>query len=119
MTPYIKRWIRRVMDTIIGNIGDPDKPRDWDPNSPLLTSPHAPHETGAVLRAYRAGKSAAWVAQNFKMSPYRIMQELRTQMGEENTAHRQNRPIYDGETTKRIIPVRNLDEERRRKEEGK
>ncbi|AVR57050.1 hypothetical protein PBI_PUPPY_68 [Mycobacterium phage Puppy] len=96
----------------------PNNPRDWDPNHPQLKSPLAPHETGAVLRAHRAGFSGAWIAKNFKMSPNRIMKDLRTQMGDENTAHAQGRPIYDGQTSKRIIPVRNLDEERRRKEGG-
>ncbi|ALA11868.1 hypothetical protein SEA_LAMBERT1_67 [Mycobacterium phage Lambert1] len=122
----IRRLFSFLLDLTshIGDIMDtkgfgPSNPRDWDPNHPQLTSQYAPHETGAVLRAHRAGKSAKWIAQNFKMSPNRIMNELRIQMGDENTAHSQNRPIYDGATSKRIIQVRNLDEERRQQGDSK
>ncbi|AOT25424.1 helix-turn-helix DNA binding domain protein [Mycobacterium phage BabyRay] len=104
---------------IVTNRPGPNNPRDWDPNHPSLKSPLAPHETGAVLRAQRAGFSGQWITKNFGLRPSTLMTQMRKEMDYETKAHTQGRPIYDGQTSKRIIPVRNLDEERRRKEGGK
>ncbi|QJD52196.1 hypothetical protein PBI_JF4_65 [Mycobacterium phage JF4] len=118
-------WLFSLVVNLTSHIGDivtnrpgPNNPGDWDPNHPSLQSPLAPHETGAVLRAHRAGFSGAWIAKNYGMRPPAVMAAMRSQMDDETKAHTQGRPIYDGESTKRIIPVRNLDEERRRKGRG-
>lgn len=66
-----------------------------DPDSPVLRSPYAAHETGAVLRMQRAGFSGLGISTTLKMSPGMVMSKLSQQMGEEGTAHRRQRPIHD------------------------
>lgn len=73
----------------------PDNPRPLDPNDPLLTSPYAPHETGAVLRAQRGGFSGSTIAATFKMSPALVMAAMRRQLEAENDASRRNKYIHD------------------------
>ncbi|ASZ75500.1 helix-turn-helix DNA binding protein [Mycobacterium phage Kimona] len=88
---------KEAMDELNLNAGNPDKPREWNPNHPQLKSPLAPHETGAVLRAHRAGFSGYWITRTFRMSPAEVMSSIRRQITAENDAHRRGVAIYDGQ----------------------
>ncbi|AUV62024.1 hypothetical protein KIV63_gp20 [Mycobacterium phage SWU2] len=66
-----------------------------DPNSPVLRSPYAPHETGAVLRMQRAGYGGLAMSAALKMSPGTVMAKLHQQMTAEQNAHRRQVPIHD------------------------
>ncbi|AFF28356.1 hypothetical protein FDI09_gp32 [Mycobacterium phage Twister] len=81
---------------LTSHIGDFVKKSYPDPNDPVLKSAYAPHETGAVLRAHRAGRSAAWIGKEMKMRPGQIMAAIRDQLEAENAASRKNLPIHDG-----------------------
>ncbi|AHJ88722.1 hypothetical protein PBI_RHYNO_64 [Mycobacterium phage RhynO] len=81
---------------LTSHIGDLMTKNYPDPNDPVLRSAYAPHETGAVLRAHRAGRSAAWISKEFKMRPGQIMAAIRDQLEAENEASRKNLPVHDG-----------------------
>ncbi|AGK87545.1 hypothetical protein M045_gp66 [Mycobacterium phage HINdeR] len=66
-----------------------------DPNSPVLRSPYAAHETGAVLRMQRAGFSGLGISSTLRMSPGLVMAKLSQQMTHEQEAHRRQLPIHD------------------------
>lgn len=74
----------------------PDNPRDWNPNHPLLKSRYAPHESGAVIRAHRAGFSGLWICQTFRMTPPALMGQMRKELTDENDAARKGVSIYAG-----------------------
>ncbi|AIK69100.1 hypothetical protein PBI_TRIKE_61 [Mycobacterium phage Trike] len=80
---------------LTSHIGDLVKKSYPDPDDPVLKSAYAPHETGAVLRAHRAGRSAAWIGKEMKLRPGQIMAALRDQLESENEAARKNVPIHD------------------------
>lgn len=73
----------------------PDNPRDWDPDSPLLTSPMAPHETAALLRMQRAGYPGAVTMKLLKLRGTELMNKMQAALDAETTAAGHGRNVHD------------------------
>ncbi|KRD08772.1 hypothetical protein ASE48_08580 [Mycobacterium sp. Root265] len=77
-------------------MGDPDNPRDWDPNHKTLKYRWAPHETAGVLRMQRAGYKGKQILDMFpRLKGTKLMRELQNAMDAESTANEARRPIHD------------------------
>lgn len=80
----------------------PDNPRPWDPNDVRLKSKYAPHETGGVLRMQRVGFTGSEMTKMFRVSPAKLMSDIRNQLNAEDDASKRNKPIHDGSKSKGI-----------------
>ena len=49
---------------------------NWNPNDPILNSPHAPHETRATLRMHRNGWPGPDIAKVLKIKGTKLMKSL-------------------------------------------
>lgn len=54
-----------------------------------------PHETGGLLRMYRAGFTGTKMVQMFEIHPVALAQRLQKDVDLEHTAHHMGRPIHD------------------------
>ncbi|GAB4584439.1 hypothetical protein [Nocardia sp. IFM 10818] len=68
---------------------------ELDPNDPLLTSAHAPHETAAVLRMHRNGIPGFALADELGMKGTELVKALQSALDAEGEASRHGVPIHD------------------------
>lgn len=73
----------------------PDNSREWDPDSPLLKSPMAPHETAAVLRMQRAGYPGSSIMKTLKLRGTALMNQMQKALNEETRASGHGRDVHD------------------------
>lgn len=90
------------MSTLAPEKGEPDNPRNWNPDDPTLDGSRtgydetSPHELPAILRMHRNGWPGPKILEHFKANPMRFQRDYYKGLGDENRAAAANRPMHSG-----------------------
>lgn len=68
--------------------------KEWNPDDPVLKSVHAPYETGAVMRMYRAGWPSGAIMRELGMTASKVMKVMTTDVDKETLARRLGRDVH-------------------------